>query len=129
MTQALCLHCGSTKFGALCPCPDCESGSTGDVQLDIAFSDHHMSIATIEGFGRVIKAIRLVCDDDELCFWSFISYISTNHPDILSVDLNSEMNWRSADVLARASPPPVTVEDAGLRRWMREHGSPADADP
>ena len=39
MTQALCLHCGEIKFGALCPCPQCQADSTGNVDLDIAFSD------------------------------------------------------------------------------------------
>ena len=129
MTQALCFHCGETKFGALCPCPECQSGPTGDIQLDIAFSDHHMSVETIQGFGRVIKAIRMVCEDDALCFWSFISFVSTHHSDILSVELAPEMSQRCDKVLARASPPEVTVEEPEFRRWMREHKALEDTDP
>ena len=39
MTQALCLSCGNTKFGAIVPCPDCRVASCGDMKTDIAFSD------------------------------------------------------------------------------------------
>jgi hypothetical protein len=129
MTQALCFHCGETKFGALCPCPECQSGPTGDIQLDIAFSDHHMSVASIAGFGRAIKAIRMVCEDDELCFWSFISFVSTHHSDILRVELEPEIGRSCAKVLARASPEPVTVEEPEFKRWMKEHKSLEDTDP
>ena len=48
MTWALCLNCGEKKFGAICPCPSCQAESTGDINLDIAFSDHHMSVETIK---------------------------------------------------------------------------------
>src|SRR4051794_1647899 len=72
MTWALCFNCGETKFGALCPCPSCQEGSTGDINLDIAFSDHHMAVETIKEFGEVVRAIRRACDEDELRFWSFI---------------------------------------------------------
>ena len=80
MTWALCFNCGSTKFGALLPCPECQAASTGDISLDIAFSDHHMAVESLEEFGAVVRAIRQVCEDDQLRFWSFIYYVSTRHP-------------------------------------------------
>jgi len=46
VTWALCLNCGEVKFGAICPCPKCNVESTGDMNLDIAFSDHHMAKET-----------------------------------------------------------------------------------
>ena len=64
MTIALCFNCGHMKFGAICPCPECRIASTGNMNLDIAFSDHWMSVDTIRAFGEVIRAIRRVCDDD-----------------------------------------------------------------
>lgn len=76
MTMALCLYCGDTKFGALIPCPNCKADSTGNMNLDIAFSEHPMSVATIEAFGEVVRAIRRVCEDDEMRFWAFASYRS-----------------------------------------------------
>jgi hypothetical protein len=129
MTQALCLNCGETKFGAICPCPECGVASTGDMSLDIAFSDHHMVVETIAEFGRVVRAIRMVCDDDELRFWSFISFVSSGHPEILSVELAPEWQDRCADVLARASPPRVTVREPQHLRWLREGRPPVDGDP
>jgi hypothetical protein len=43
MTWALCLNRGETKFGAIRPCRSCKTASTGDMSLDIAFSDHHVA--------------------------------------------------------------------------------------
>jgi hypothetical protein len=120
MTWALCLNCGETKFGAICPCPSCRVESTGDIRLDIAFSDHHMAVETIKGFGEVVRAIRRVCDEDELRFWSFIDFVSRHHPDILHVDLAPEMAGRCAEVLARANPPPVVVRETERTRMMGE---------
>lgn len=110
MTMALCFNCGQTKFGAICPCPDCSVASTGDISLDIAFSDHHLSIAALESFGDVVRAIHRVCDDDELRFWSFIRYVSLHHTDILGVELAPEQRKECDEVLARAQPPSVSVK-------------------
>lgn len=126
MTWALCLNCGETKFGALCPCPACQAGSTGDIALDIAFSDHHMSVETIREFGAVIRAIGLACDDDQLRFWSFIDFVSTHHPEILRVELAPDEAARCAEVLARAHPPPVVVRESERAAWMREPGDQAE---
>jgi hypothetical protein len=126
MTWALCLNCGETKFGALCPCPACQAGSTGDINLDIAFSDHHMSVETIKEFGEVVRAIRRVCEDDESRFWSFISFVSTNHPEILQVELAPEQAGQCAEILARANPHPVVLRESGRTAMMRGHEGKAD---
>ena len=120
MTMALCFTCGHTKFGAICPCPECGVSSTGDMSLDIAFSDHRMSVATIGAFGEVIRAIRRVCPDDRERFWVFISYVSTNHPSLLGVNMPPEQQERCREVLTRADPPPVTVREAAILRWSRD---------
>lgn len=120
MTMALCFHCGSTKFGAICPCPQCEVNSTGNMHLDITFSDHHLSVSTLEAFGEVIRALRTACEDDELRFWSFIRYVSVHHPDILGVKLDSNEQERCDALLARANVPPVRIEEPDRARFMRE---------
>jgi hypothetical protein len=112
MTWALCFNCGATKFGAICPCPECKIASTGNWDLDIAFSDHRLSKDTLKAFGEVVRAIRRVCDDGQLRFWSFIYYVSTRHPDVLGVKLPEDEQERCAAVLARASPPAVTVKES-----------------
>lgn len=124
MTMALCFNCGHTKFGALVPCQECRSGPTGDISLDIAFSDHHMSVSSIGAFGEVVRAIHRVCDDDVLRFWSFIRYVSVNHGDILGVQMPDEAAARCDAVLALAQPPPVIVEESEQARFMREHENP-----
>ena len=79
MTTALRLYCGKTKFGAFNPCPSCDAPATGDHNLDIAFSDHRVPVADLEQLGKVIRAINAVTENQDVRFWSFISYISRNH--------------------------------------------------
>lgn len=109
MTWALCFNCGEVKFGAICPCPKCDVTSTGDMNLDIAFSDHNMTKGTLEDFGKVVAAIHRESDDAELCFWTFIRYISINHSSILGVDLNPDVAQRCDALLSRISLPTVTI--------------------
>src|SRR3712207_2549830 len=95
MTMALCFNCGETKFGAICPCPKCGVASTGDVQLDIAFSDHHMSKKTIAAFGDAVRAIAAVEADPPVRFWTFIAFVSRRHGDeILKADVPPELAER-----------------------------------
>jgi hypothetical protein len=130
MTLALCFNCGATKFGAFCPCPQCEFASTGDRDLDIAFSDHRLSPDTLAAFGAVVASIRQVCDDEQLRFWSFIYYVSTRHPELLGVDLGKEQMDQCEAVVELANPPPVPVEESeeakilGNVRAQRENSQP-----
>jgi len=128
MTWALCLNCGETKFGAICPCPSCQTASTGDMALDIAFSDHRMTVETIKELGEVVRAIQRVCDDDELRFWAFIAFVSTNFPEILHVDLKPEAAERCGDVLALAEPPRVVFRESDEARITRQFKAGDDAD-
>lgn len=125
MTMALCFNCGETKFGALCPCPKCSVNSTGNINLDIVFSDHNYAVETLGEFGEVVKAIHRVCDDSELCFDAFIYFVSLNHSDILGITLDPVQESRCIDVLEKAKPPKVTVKpswSANLKAEMeRKH--------
>jgi hypothetical protein len=96
----------------MCPCDACQVASTGNVGLDIAFSDHHMDVETLKEFGDVVRAIHSVCEDGELCFWSFIAYVLEHHPDVLEIELAPEAKDACDEVLARANPPPVTVRES-----------------
>lgn len=117
--MALCFSCGNVKFGALCPCDACESGPTGNIELDIHFSDHLYAVETLEAFGEVIRSIRRVCDDDRLCFHAFLLYISENHGEILKVQFEPRATALCASVLKKARPPKVEVRESSnafLRR-------------
>ena len=107
MTWALCLNCGEVKFGAICPCPKCQVASTGDMSLDIAFSDHFLSKTMLEDLGQVVKTIHSASSDEELCFWTFIRYISVDHSSILSVKLDPEMQTQCDQLLQQVDLPPV----------------------
>lgn len=102
------------------PCPECSVNSTGNAHLDIAFSDHHLSEATLKAFGEVVRSIHRACDDRELCFWSFIYYVCTNHPDIIEIDLSPEQQALCAAILASAKPPRVKVEESERALLLRE---------
>ena len=119
MTMALCMSCGNVKFGAICPCPECGVASTGDMGLDIAFSDHRLDVATLKELGGVVRAIRGTCQSagagDDVQFWSFITYISTHHPSILTATPPPELAPRANDVLGRTRVPNVTLRPSRLR--------------
>ena len=110
MTWALCLNCGRKKFGAIVPCPGCGVGSCGDMNVDIAFSDHRLSEACLEALGTVIKAIAPHSNDPAERFWTFMEFISLNHPSILKINLAPEAKARVDSILANASPPDVVLE-------------------
>jgi len=120
MTDALCLNCGEIKFGAICPCPKCQSGSTGDMNLDIAFSDHRFARQTLEELGAVIATIHTSSDDDQLCLWSFINYISTNHPEILRVKLEPDAKKKCERLLESLDLPSVTIRPSPRAQMLKE---------
>lgn len=111
MTMALCFYCGEVKFGAICPCPKCGNKSTGDMSLDIAFSDHHLKVDTLKEFGEVVRTIQAVDGDPRLKFWAFIEYVSQHHPTILHVDLKPEVKADIEQLMDGIVLPEVTVRD------------------
>jgi hypothetical protein len=116
MTLALCFRCGNVKFGAICPCERCGLSSTGNIQLDIAFSDHHLSHQQLQFFGSVVEAIRKVSDDDVGGFWTFIRYVSAHHPSILTANVPPDLVDRVNAITAKVE-------------WPKENQPPAASDP
>ena len=110
MTTALCLSCGSTKFGAILRCRHCGAGSCGDPQTDIFFSDHRLTVACLEALGSVIRAIAQVASDPEERFYSFMQYVASREQSRITLNLSPELAARCQAVLERASPPAVEVE-------------------
>ena len=125
MTQALCLRCGSTKFGALNPCMACGGEATGNVELDIAFSDHYMSYRTLELLGTVIQAINEATDDPDLRPLAFILYVTDNHPSVLQITSQSPLIPQARELLGGLTLPVFTVEP-GIRN---SHKPDEDAQP
>jgi len=91
MTTALCLMCGSTKFGAWCPCPVCSASSSGDQNLDIMFSDHYVAVETLKELGGVLRTIITHPDvPPDMRPKIFLAYVSKNCPKILTVQFKPE---------------------------------------
>src|SRR4051812_46741396 len=90
MTWAMCLNCGDIKCGALIPCSHCEAPATGNLALDLAFSDHRIPREKLLELGAVVGEIHRVCQDQSLCLWTFLQYVSLHHPKILAIDLKDE---------------------------------------
>jgi hypothetical protein len=68
-----------------------------------------MTKASLEDFGKVVAAIHAQTDDAELCFWTFIQYISVNHSSILGVDLKPDVAQKCDALLSQISLPSVTL--------------------
>jgi len=75
--------------------------------------------------GAVIAAIHGVSADKDVRFWSFIRYISVNHPSILGVELKPEMQEKCDAVLQQAQIPNVTLRPSPKEEWeaRRKKGS------
>ena len=116
MTQALCLNCGNLKFGALCECPECHAASTGNLGLDIAFSDHHLAESSLSALGDFIKKLASRTEDRGTVFWSFINYVSENHQEILQAEVPPEYSAKVTDLLSRTDIPMIALKPPpGLR--------------
>lgn len=85
MTQALCLNCGELKFGVWRPCSNCGVASSGHVFLDIHYSDHNYSPATLEELGQVIHQIAPAYATAVERLRAFHRYVC---------DLDPELQWR-----------------------------------
>ena len=125
MTWALCSYCGAIKFGALCKCPECGCGSSGNMDLDIQFSDHYLERSTLEGFGSIIKRIKDICDDNQTRALVFLYYVYKNYPKIIGeFNLNNislGQKARMFAILSKLDLPRIEVKKPkkeGLR-WLK----------
>lgn len=120
MAKALCLSCGEIKEGGLSACPACAATATGDMNLDIAFTEQCLTPATLVAFGDVVRAINRVCDQERLRFWSFARYVSKYHPELLGVEMPPDKAKECDAILAKANPPAVVVEESGAAGMLGE---------
>jgi hypothetical protein len=98
------------------------------MNLDIAFSDHNMTKKTLQEFGKVVAAIRSQSDDADLCFWTFIRYISVNHSSILGVELAPDVARKCDALLSRIALPKVTLAPSPAKLAKESSASP-DSSP
>lgn len=81
-TMAMCPNCGEIHFGAWVPCDKC--GFSCDeksnlMHVCLLFSDHNMSVRTLENFGKVIKNLQPEFPDFDERVWAFFKYIADTY--------------------------------------------------
>lgn len=118
MTWALCLYCGEIKFGAICPCPNCQVESTGNFSLDITFSDHCLSMDSLKALGGLIKKIHEHSDNNDLCFWTFLHHVSENYV-VLKINTPAELAQQVSELLNNIELPKINVEEAFKHKFLR----------
>ena len=66
MTQAVCIHCGSMKFGAVNLCNSCgfRPSSEDEIIRSVAMSDHYFKIDILEDTGQKIRSGQEVTIDE-----------------------------------------------------------------
>jgi hypothetical protein len=57
MTQAVCFRCGVIKFGAFCPCQECQTTpkTEDDLVISMAMTDHYFDMDTLKRFGESVR--------------------------------------------------------------------------
>lgn len=124
MTQALCLRCGTRKFGALLACSRCGAAPVFPVDLNLLFSDHALAVSTLDDFGQALVALAAVCldggpdggTDHALPMKCFLHWVAQRWPDLLSIQLQADERLALDALIARAALPPVKVVRAGFGR-------------
>lgn len=120
MTIALCLNCGETKFGALCPCLKCGAPATGHMKVDIAFSSNYLRSEALDQLGAVVVALRAASEDSDLRLAALLHYASENYPNILHIEFKPEALSEINDLLDRAQLPPLpppSAREPRRKRW------------
>ena len=92
MTTAICIYCGTLKFGAFVPCPECDRIPTerGHVIRSLALTDHHFTHDQLADFGTQIENGNELEIDPEL-----------------ESQLSQEIDDDFLQILVKGSDPPV----------------------
>jgi hypothetical protein len=100
------------KSGVLLPCKKCSYGSTGNSDLDIAFTDHYLTEETLRGFGKVIQCLHKNSEDEAAAFWAFMKHISEYYPEIIFSEIPRQYKAVASTLLEQTELPEVMVEDS-----------------
>ncbi len=120
----LCLRCGILKpqspvsagiTALLEPCGRCGSASS-DATLEMTFSDATMPKEQLQFFASVFQAIQAATDDGVAIFWSFLRYVSSHYPQLLSRTVPDIHTERVEAVYRRVQWPAPVGHTAGLSR-------------
>lgn len=114
MTAALCINCGNIKQGILVACNRCSEESSGNYELELALSDHYLSIKTLQSFSSLISKLQEAADNKILADWAFIYLLSTYFPEIVFISIPKEYIESSIVILKSLSLNNIIIEDSAL---------------
>ncbi|HUG68218.1 MAG TPA: hypothetical protein VMM76_10730 [Pirellulaceae bacterium] len=78
-------------------------------------------MATLKRFGELIQQLNTRCDDPDVRFWAFVSYISDHPAQLLTASPPPELADRVANLLADANLPIIAAD---LKPLPEETGPP-----
>jgi hypothetical protein len=91
MTWALCVGCGGLKFVVWRACRLCHTESSGDMNMDLAFSSHSLPVPLLHTLGKAMKAICEACTDKRERRFAFLKFVSDDFPVIGTIRLPPDL--------------------------------------
>ncbi len=114
----MCLACGDIKHGAFVDCGACGAPALEDNGINLAFTDHHLDVSTLQECGRVIKHLNAIAPDQESALMSFFRLITERHPDLIYNVTTPDLAEKAGAVLHLAGVPEIKITDSP--RALRE---------
>lgn len=112
MTQALCLHCGQLKFGALVACAACRHPADPRTDVNLLFSSHTLQSATLKALQPVVSALHRNSANHEQAVHALLRYVARRQPNLVTLDAPHAEMAALDDLLARAGLPEVLFRAA-----------------
>lgn len=69
------------------------------MNLNAALSGHHLPLEAVEKFGEVVTEINSHCEAPDLRYWTFIHFVSSNFPFIVSARLDAKIKAKAEAIL------------------------------
>ncbi len=105
MTTALCLNCGALKFGALCPCPECDAETCGNREYDLFFTDHLFTVDFLEVLSEDFKDFKEFDGDDQTRLTAFLIFAAEYAPEDIRIDFReTQENMHAFEFLQKYRP-------------------------
>ncbi len=105
MTTALCLNCGALKFGALCPCPECDAETCGNREYDLFFTDHLFTVDFLAVLSEDFRDFRKFDGDDQTRLAAFLIFAAEYAPEDIRIDFKETLeNMHAFEFLQKYRP-------------------------
>lgn len=103
--NSLCLDCGQLKVPHSRKCEHCGAIPTRRMGLNRALTNKYLPLEAVEKLGEVIMEINFRCDDPGLRYWTFIHFVSSTLPFVVSARLHPDLKAIAEEILDGLSLP------------------------